>query len=371
MKHLHIAHIVSQVENSLSFEWLAVALHKQYKVTFILLNRGSSALEKFLLAEGIEVKRINFSGKADYLKSFITLWFFLLRRRPDIVHAHLLHAQLLGLTAAWMAGINKRIYTRHNSNFHHIYFPLAVLYDKWSNRLATRIVSLSQATDYTLLELEQVPSHKIRKIPHGFHLSEFLERDKEKMNSIKTRWHIPDAHPCIGVIARHIEWKGVQFIIPAFMSLLKDYPRAVLVLANCHGPYHFKVLQQLSQIPQDNYVLIPFEEDIVSLYALFDIFIHVPVDKFSEAFGQTFVEALAAEIPSVFSRSGIAAEFIEHKKNAWVVNFCDSDAIYTGMKAVLKDIDLQEKLKKEGGRSVAKLFSFDGMMQKLKKLYDE
>lgn len=370
-KNLHVVYVISMVEKSMAFEWIAAALQKEYKMTFILLNPHVSALENFLVAKGIEVKRIRFSGKIDYPVTFLALCFFFLRKRPNIIHVHLLDAQLLGLTAAWLMGIKRRIYTRHTSNFHQTYFPAGVKYDRWSNFLATDIISISQATDETLMMLEKVRAGKITKIHHGFQLSAFRERDQTKINALRARWQIPQNYPCIGVIARHIQWKGIQFIIPAFAKLLNDYPCAVLVLANANGPYHQKLMEQVEELPAHNVVLIPFEEDVVSLYAVFDLYVHVPVDKTCEAFGQTFVEALAAEIPSVFTKAGVAAEFVEHKRNAWVVDFRSSDQIYQAMVTLLNDEGLLQVLKKEGRKSVEDLFGFEKMIAALKKLYGE
>src|SRR5688572_25996913 len=215
-RDLHIVYIISQVQNSMVFEWTAVELNKHYKLSVILLNPTRSSLEDFFVQNNIEVKRFKFSGKLDYAKTFVQLSIFLLRKRPDIIHAHLLDAQLLGLTSAWFTGIKKRIYTRHHSNFHHVYFRKGLKYDKWSNHLATHIVSISQATLRTLLDLEFVKRSKIREIHHGFRLSAFQNPGKEKIDLMRSKWQIDREFPCIGVVARHIEWKGIQFIIPAF-----------------------------------------------------------------------------------------------------------------------------------------------------------
>jgi glycosyltransferase involved in cell wall biosynthesis len=369
-RNIHVVYVISRLQKSLLFEWTATSLHKDYNVTFILLNPGLSALESFLVGSGIAVKRMKFSRKLDYPRTFLALWMFFLRRRPDIVHVHLLDAQLLGLTAAWLAGIKRRIYTRHTSNYHQMYFPAGVKYDRWSNFVATDIVSVSQATDEVLMTLEKVTPQKIRKIYHGFHLSAFRERNKENIQSLRSRWQIPDKKPCVGVIARHIEWKGIQFVIRAFRQLLNDFPSAILVLANSGGPYHDTLMVQLRELPPASIVLIPFEEDVTSLYAVFDLYVHVPIDKTCEAFGQTFVEALAAGIPSVFTKAGVAAEFIEHKRNAWVVDFCDADQIYQGMTFLLKDAGLRKRLQVEGTRAVEKLFEFEKMMTALQNLYE-
>ena len=83
------------------------------------------------------------------------------------------------------------------------------------------------------------------------------------------------------------------------------------------------------------------------------------------------MEALAAGVPSVFTLSGVAAEFIEHKKNAWVVDFAQPDQIYHGMNTLLKDAGLRQRLIHQGQASVRALFTLQSMISKLQSLYDE
>lgn len=371
MKQKHIVYIVSRVHKSLAFEWIASGLKNDYKLTFILLNASTSHLEDFLIKDKIEVKRVKYRGKKDFVSAFFITFSFLLFKRPYAIHAHLLDAQLIGLTAAWFAGIQTRIYTRHNSNYHHVYHPRGVRYDFWSNRMATQIVSISQATDKTILELEHIPSSKVVKIPHGFDLDTFANVSPERTKHLKQKWSIQNSRPIVGVIARHIEWKGIQFIIPAVQKFLNENPGAYFVIANASGPYHSAIKELLKSIPVDRVILIPFEEDAAALYSVFDLYVHTPVDSICEAFGQTYVEALAAGIPSVFTLSGIAAEFIQHDRNALVVDFKDSEGIYQALKRLWMDKELRKHLVENGKQDVFSQFGVERMLASLKKLYGE
>jgi glycosyltransferase involved in cell wall biosynthesis len=371
MNKTKVCYIVSNIHKSLAFEWIASGLDKRFQLEFILLNPSSSPLEEFLKNLGVPIKRITYRGKKDFISACFKTVSYLSSSRPKIVHAHLLDAQLVGLGAARLVGIRSRIYTRHTSNFHHVYHPKGVLLDRLSNRLATQIISISQATDITLFQLEQVPKSKVKKIPHGFDLKVFSDVPFERINLLKKKWNIGEGRPVVGVIARQIEWKGVQFIIPAFAKLMNEYPNAQLVLANATGPYHQNILELLKYIPRDRVVLIPFEEDIAALYPTFDLYVHVPTDPLSEAFGQTYVESLAAGVPSVFTLSGVAAEFIEADKNAVVVNYKNEDSIYHALTRLLNDDNLRKNIVVNGRRDVFSRFQMKDMIYALEKLYDE
>ena len=131
-----------------------------------------------------------------------------------------------------------------------------------------------------------------------------------------------------------------------------------------------ELFKQLSQFGSKQYGTIKFEKDLYSLYHLFDVFVHVPIDEHSEAFGQTYIEALAAGIPSVFTLSGIASEFVKNQENAIVVGYKNSDEIYEGINLILKDVDLKSKLISNGRADVMKYFDVLKMIKSLEALYE-
>jgi glycosyltransferase involved in cell wall biosynthesis len=371
MTKRHVVYVVSLLEKSLAFEWVLPRLSVEYQVTVILLNPAGSPFESYLIDKGIRVVRIKYRSKTDFPIAFFRTFFFLFITRPQIVHAHLIDAQLIGLGAAWLARISRRMYTRHTSTFHHNYAKGGVWYDKLCNRLSTRIVSISQATDYALVNLEGVVQHKITRIPHGFRFEEFTNPSAGRIEAVKTRWRIPDKVPRIGVVARHIEWKGVEYVIAGFRKFLAIHPDAVLILANSIGPDHNRVVSLLSEIPPKNVVQISFEEDLGALFYQFDVYVHTPVDRYCEAFGQTCIEAMACGIPSILTRSGIAAEFVQDKVHALVVDYRNSDAIEAAMEILWRDSLLRERLSSNGKKYVEHHFAFSHMIDKLVKLYNE
>jgi len=363
-----ITYIVAGIDRAIAFEWIVENLNKdKFELSFILLNSGSSYLEDYLIQNKILVKRILFRGKKDYIQALIGTYLFLRKYRPDIIHVHLFNAGMIGIIAGKPAGISRRIYTRHYSTYHHVYAPHAVKYDKLINKLSTDIVAISENVRKILIS-EGVDKKKICKIPHGFDLNIFYNPAPVVIQQLKEKYKTEGKVPVIGVISRYIEWKGIQYIIPAFKKLLETYPNAYLILANTVGNYTAHIKKLLSDLPLDTYMEIKFEYNLGELYQLFNIFVHTPIDSHSEAFGQTYVEALAAGIPSVFTMSGIAHEFIKDKENAVVVPYKNSEAIHNAMMEILMDDKLESKIKKNG-QIAAEQFALDSMIAKLEKLY--
>lgn len=366
-----VVYVVSNTSQSLGFKWTAERLDRnQTDLSFILLNPTDSDLETDLRQSGCRVHRVSYHGYRSLPRVVLRLFVFFLMRRPDVVHCHMIDACIAGLSAAWILRIRRRVYTRHHATYHHEHSRKGVLLDHWLTVMATDVVAISANVRQIMVEREAVDPEKISLVHHGFDLDAFCTPVSEHIEQLRQRYNIAGPGPVIGVIARFVWWKGIQYIIPAFKELLQHYPNAKLVLANALGVDAIKIRALLQEIPQQNVVEIPFERDLFALYPLFDVYVHVPVDPWVEAFGMTYVEALAAGVPAVFTRSGIAREFIKHDHNAVVVDFKDSDAIFHAMTRLLTDRKFCQKII-DNGRHDVRRFTLEQMMSGLESLYQK
>lgn len=363
-------YIISNIDRWVAFEWLATAFAERGEpITFILMNAGDSHMQRWLEAEGHTVHYIRWRGNKDYPAALLAVWKLLRRLRPKTVHCHFLHATIVGLTAAWLLGIKQRIFTRHHSTFHHDYAPRGVWLDKYCNRMATHILAITSMVKGILTDREEVPEEKIHLMHHGFRFDDFLQADPAGIAALREKYQLPAGKKIIGVVARHIRWKGVQHIVEAFTTLQKEQPDLVLFLANARGDYHQHILDMVAPLPAESYRIVPFEPAIEQLFYLFDYYVHTPVNPQIEAFGQTYVEALACGRPSIFTLSGIAPDFIEHERNALVVPFADAAAIRAALLRLLNDDALAQKIATQGREDVLNQFSFEQMFANLRSIY--
>jgi len=366
-----ITYVISGLDFSLGFLWLSKHIDpNKYEVSYIFLSKSAPALHSEFLNNGLDSTFYSIHSKRSYFKILLKLFVRFIKNRPTIVHAHLFEAGLLSMFASTAAFIKRRIYTRHHATYNSVYFPHMVKYDRLINTLASHLVAISNNVSEVLINAENVSPSKISLIPHGFQFDEFIITNPGRIEKLRESISLIRTGPTVGVISRHIELKGLQYIIPAFKKYLKDYPEATLVLANAVGNYKDEIKKTLETLPKESYIEIEFEKDLFSLYALFDLFIHVPIDSSVEAFGQVYVEALAAGIPSIFTLSGIAPDFIQHEKNALVVPYKNIDAIYDSMLRYSKDSTLKQTIIKQGREDVIKGFSFENSLDKMYKLYE-
>ena len=288
-------------------------------------------LDNFLQANNFKIRRLTVKNISASFPAILKCRKYLKELNPDIIHCHLHSANTVGLIAGFLAGIRNRIYTRHAG------LPLRTskkerFLDFLHNSLAKKIVAITLNIKEILLS-QGVIENKIAFIHHGFNIKRMMNPDIEEVKRIKSAYNAGNQYPVIGVVARWLEWKGIQYVIPAFEKLLLQYPNARLCLFNGNevAEYGREIKKMLAGINPRNYIIASFEYNVYDLFQLFDFYVHVPVNNTCEAFGQTYIEALAAGIPSIFTLSGVAGEFIKNQENALVVDFKNTNSIYDSL----------------------------------------
>jgi glycosyltransferase involved in cell wall biosynthesis len=364
-----VIYIISDVDKAVFMEHNALGLRQAgIDLSFILINSRESDFASFLQAHRFKIHFLEVGKLLASWRQILECRRILKTEMPDAVHTHLSGGNFIGLTASWLAGVKKRIYTRHTG------LPLTFFYkeralDELQNRLATTIVAISQNTK-DILMAQGVSEKKIAIVHHGFDIDRMMKPDPAEVARIKEAYNPAGKYPVVGVIARWLKLKGIQYIIPAFKELLAEYPNAKLCLFNASpdADYSTEIGAMLSELPAGSYQAVAFEKNIYDLYRLFDMYVHVPINPQCEAFGQTYVEALAAGIPSIFTLSGVAREFIT-EDNAYIVPFEDSRQILAKMKAIIAQEKDPVLLLKNGQESVLQKFSFPQYLSHILPLY--
>jgi len=363
-----VVYIVSDIDKSLGFEWTALHLKSKYVLSFVLIGKHGTALEKYLSSIGVPCYVIADKDYPGNLNKWWKLLLYLKREKPQIVHSQLWRATLLAMTTSWLLRIKKRIFTRHHAALHYNEFPSGRKWDRLCNFLSTDIVAISQNVETILVDWDKANPGKVHVIHHGFDLDYFSRVDESEVVHLRNKYRL-NHYPVVGVISRYLKLKGIQYVIPAVRKIREQFPDAHLVLANASGHYAQEIKSLLATLPHGSYTEIAFEKDLASLYQVFDVFVHTPVDATVEAFGQTYVEALAAGVPSVFTFSGVAPEFVRHEENALIVAYKNPEATATAIQRVLTDKALAESLIHKGRRSALR-FSLPNMLTKLEALYE-
>ncbi|MBK7965255.1 MAG: glycosyltransferase [Bacteroidetes bacterium] len=153
MKRIKILYIISGINYSLGFDWLDKYLdHSKYEVSYVFINTTRPELYDLFVQRERNVFFIFSKSKRNYPMALWNLIKLIRKIHPAIVHCHLFEANLIGMTAAFLMGVPKRIYTRHHSTYHFDYAPKMVKFDRLVNKFSTHIASISENVTSVLIE---------------------------------------------------------------------------------------------------------------------------------------------------------------------------------------------------------------------------
>jgi glycosyltransferase involved in cell wall biosynthesis len=346
------------------FELVAQYINKsKFEIDYVILNEGDPMIA-CLKELNIRHRVTSFPDYSNTPEIVKFLYEHLLENKTDIVHTHWFAGSLTGMQAAYYAQVPVRIFTREHPSIKY-YSRHSASKHRLIWECATNVIAVTNKSKEGMIE-DGIPEHKITLIPTGFDVREYENVEISRIEKLRAKYLGNHQGPVIGVAARYVRWKGVEYVIEAYQKVLETYPNALLVLSGTGidranidekirnarkedivAPQYEDIIaitEKLSQLPNHSYIEIPFEADLFALFKLFDVFVHAPTDSIQETFGQVYVDAMLSRVPSVITLAGSAADHAVHQENAWVVDYQNSDQIVEGILTLLKDSFLREKI---------------------------
>ena len=288
---------------------------------------SNSTFVQNLLENSIPFQEINLSTNSNCIKQLMRIFFYIRKNRIEIVYSSGQWATIVTTIAARLANRKKIIFTRHYSDFHHKRGMKHWIYiDRLIAKLATRIIAVSKNVAVLMTDLEKIDCKKIEVIYNSIDFDTFYTvRNQEKSNETLI----------IGVVSRLVSLKGINFTIKAFKEFLLIKPNAKLILIGGNSSESHNIFEELASIPSSNVELIEHTANMKNWYSKFDVFVHVPVSRNAEAFGLVYLEALAAGVPCIFTKSGILNEVDIFNDYFIAVDFENYEQIYKSLVSLL------------------------------------
>jgi L-malate glycosyltransferase len=298
------------------------------------------------------------------IRQMFRLALFLRRQRFDVLHAHDLPSNLLGVPAARLAGTPIVISSRR-------YLDLEWWYGKWRNRIAARMYNFStyvlvnsKSVCDLLLTRDGVRPEKIRVIYNGIDVDKFnrVHRGSERSLSL-----IQPHSQLVAVVANmESPIKGHASLISAADTVCRDFPDLVFMLIG-DGRERPKLQQQIKQAGlENNFLFLGSRRDVPELLACCDISV---LTSESEGFPNAVLEAMAARLPVIATSVGGVPEVIENEVTGLLVAPGNPTAISAAILRLLNDQDLCRRLADAGHERVVERFSFGRLINSLESLY--
>jgi glycosyltransferase involved in cell wall biosynthesis len=345
---------------------LGIATHlstDRYEVRVLCLTE-EGMIARELRARGIRVDVLPGEPGPRDPQAFARLVKYLRHWKPRIVHTFLLNAGLYGRLAAILAGVPAIFAAEQN-----VYREKAskhALMERLLARRTLRIIACCQAVSEFYQQQVSVPPDKITVILNAVPYDRFLPLPGTATSRAALGLD-PDAMT-IGVIGRLTRQKGHDILLHAVKSLTSRHPDLQLVIAG-----QGEARPSLESLAGDlgiksNVHFVGVRRDRDHFYGALDVFV---LPSRWEGLSLALAEAVGAGVPTVATDVGGNREVFRHGCSGLLVPSEDSEALASGMEALLSDAHLRRRFSEHGAVKVRPRFEIDRYVEQLEALYLE
>lgn len=363
MRVVHIAKVSGIAGSERQLLTLLPGLRVRGLDVRMLVLEGRATAAPFcdrLRETGIAVERIPIHGDIDFGLT-ARIGRALRRLAPQVVHTHLLHADLYGLRAAAAAGVPAVVSSRHNTDRFRRRMWVRLLNAR-SMRHAHRIIAISHAVADFLVRVERCDPTRVVTIPYGF----VMPRLSGERTPVRNRLGYLPSDRVVAVIARLTAQKGVDVLIDAFARVRQSHPPARLLIVG-DGPDRARLEQLASDVRLDG--TVQFAGWIDESFRVLPGCDVVVVPSRWEGFCLAAVEGMASGRPVVASNVDALREVIVDGETGLLVPPDDPAALARAIVSVLDDPDRAAALGAGGRARAERAFPVDRMIESTADVY--
>lgn len=304
----------------------------------------------------VEIIALHLNSAKDFLLASKKYQKLIKRFRPDVVHAHMVHANLFARLNRALCPVPKLICTAHNSNEGGKARMLAY---RLTNRLSDINTNVSQEATDSLIRKGAFKKSNVMTVHNGIDLSKF-----EKVSSSQA---LDQNVINLISVGRFNDQKDYPNLINAFAELKKNITTNIRLTIVGDGELRAQIEAMIKQLDLDNdIVLLGRRSDIPELLSQADIFV---LASKHEGLPTVVIEAMACECYVIATDCGGSAEIVGD--TGQLVPIQDSKALATALQAAisLSSKDRTQNNKKARAR-VEEFFSLETSVKKWLALYE-
>ena len=305
-----------------------------------------------------------------HINPHVLWWLYRLirRQRPQIVHTHLIDADLYGMLAARAAGVPVKIISRHAMNAFRRREPIRTM-NRQLWRIADGGIAISHAVAEFLEQIERTAPRKINVIHYGLDREALpCETRTVLRHKLCSHLNIERDRPIVVMACRLIAVKGVSYALQAFAGVLEQLPQAYLVIAG-DGVLRAQLEDEARKlIPGDNYRFLGWRDDVSQLLAACDLFMG---PSLSEGLGLVYLEAMSQERPVVATDVSAINEVVVDGETGILVPPRDVPSLRNALLTLLHDPQLAGQMGVNGRRRLEGHFQIRRMVDQTVSLYEE
>ncbi len=291
----------------------------------------------------------------------------------DIIHGHDWHVVNALTNIKYSKGyeflmtFHSTEFGRNGNNHGDSWFSKRISHREWLGGYeSSKVITVSGAMKYELMDLYQIPYDKIDVIYNGVSPKKF--DNKIDAGAIKEKYGINPLCPVILFVGRMSYQKGPDLLVEAIPEVLSNY-NAHFIFAGS-GDMLNSIKGRIWQLGiWDNVTTLGYvsDDELIKLFQACDV---VCIPSRNEPFGIIALEAWAAGKPVVAADVGGLHEFIENFKTGIKVYYENPGSIAWGIKYLIGD---PEKVRQMGEncKIEVKKFDWNEIMKKTVGIYKE
>lgn len=280
------------------------------------------------------------------------------RLEPDIVHAYLPAAYVIGGLTAWMLRVPSIVASRRGLNA--LDGPGRLIAMAVNNVIDVQICNAIAVRDYAIAR-ERLALDRTRVIPNGIDVP-----PSEPAPRIPAEWQ--SAAGNAAMVANLIRYKGHAEVLEAMRLVVHRHPAFRLVFFG-DGPEHDRLLHAAARMDLErNVVFAGRRKDAAALMPAFDFTI---LGSSEEGFPNVLLESLARSVPIVSTSVGGVPELVTDGVEGRLVGFGDIEGMSSAISWMIEHPDDRRRMGEAGRRRVASDFSTKRMVDCTVAVYEE
>lgn len=311
-------------------------------------------------SQGLDVQSVYAGRKANPAMLF-QLYRVMRQWQPDIVHGHLIHANILSRIMCVLIPVPVVISTVHSYNEGKRWARTAY---RLTERWVDKTVFVSGMSRKRYLKMGAVQASKTEVIPNGIDFSGFCPNHADRS---RARAELGVGDRFVWLAAGRLEKaKDYPTMLKAFAEVLQVWPHADLLIAG-EGTLKTELQLLADQLGIANHVkFLGLREDVSRLMAAADAFV---LSSRYEGFGRVLVEAMACGLPVVSTACGGPEEILQQGRLGHLVSVGEASQLAGAMLQVMQSQSDSSRLE-AASEYVRHSYEHDSVTREWMRLYD-
>ncbi|MCZ7540609.1 MAG: glycosyltransferase [Anaerolineae bacterium] len=286
------------------------------------------------------------------------------RERPDILHTHLIHADLYGVVAARLARVPHVVSSRHNDDRFRYRLPVRLLNRALWRGIDAGIAISGAIRDFSL-RVEGAPADRVHTVPYGLDPAT-IPAQPEARAALRAALGLPADALLVGSVCRLVEQKGLIYALRGFAAVAGKVPQAHYVIAG-DGPLRSTLAAEARALGVGERVhFLGWRDNAHAVFAALDVFL---APSLWEGFGLVFLEAMTHRLPVISTTVSAIPEIVVDGETGWLVPPRDADALAGALRAALIDPQVRQARGANGRARLEAEFTVEAMVERTLAVY--